>query len=362
MDTGGGDTSICKSTGSFDDQEWYHVVAVRKSTNDNCGLYITDINGNTVETIDQNYNFGTSQVDTDGKWYVGSNSDEGGEFFNGWIDDIIHWNGKALSNSPEAYDLARTNYGESAHKLNIIISKVDFLLGTTLSNVTAVLDLEVPFYDSQGNNFNDDSTYGVFNSTFALGDVEVTNVERLKYTVSFIPSTTTWTALELNLKVDDETITPTSSLLQTPPPDIPFTSYWTYDKSDRLEVSVYNLGPHGSWFVYQGTRAVFKSTDNGTSYAGIICSINSTESDPCSTGGGNDEWRIDEDRDSIFMPVDSIGKMYFWDIQNRPDRDVGGGSEIPAGEYDMFVFIDGYDEEGSTFLRNLQMGRVIVQD
>jgi hypothetical protein len=69
-----------------------------------------------------------------------------------------------------------------------------------------------------------------------------------------------------------------------------------------------------------------------------------------------------EDRDSIFIPVGSVGRIYFWSIQDRPDRDLSGGTLIPAGEYDVYVFIDGYDERGDKFLRNLQLGRVTVTD
>jgi len=164
------------------------------------------------------------------------------------------------------------------------------------------------------------------------------------------------------MKIDDQDMTPTTSLLQIPPPDFPFPSYWVYDKSDRLSVSIYNVGPQGSWFVYQGTRAVFYNPFGVTSCAGVICSVNSTESDPCSTGGANSAWRVMEDRDSIFILVGAVGKIYFWTIQDRPDRDLTGGNVIPAGEYDMYVFIDGYDEKGAKFLRNLEMGRVKVQD
>ncbi|MCV0411557.1 LamG-like jellyroll fold domain-containing protein [Nitrosarchaeum sp.] len=364
MDVGGSDTTTCKSVNRYDDQQWYHIAAVRKSQNDRCDLYVTDLAGNTLETINENVNHpGTDSVDTDGKWYIGSNSAENGNWFHGMIDDVIHWNNKELSASPEVLELARTNYGIAAHKINISFTKSDFVLGINTETIATAIDLDVPFYDSMGNGVDDDSTYGVFNYTIPLSNVTMSNLDRLNFTVNYVESTpNVWYPLQLNFKIDDETHTPTSSLIQIPPPDTPFISYWTYDKSDRLEVTIYNVGPEGSWLVYQGTRAVFKDPDGDVSYAGIICSVNSTESDPCNTGGGNNEWRVDEDRDSIFIPVDNIGKIYFWDIQNRPDRDVSGGTEIPAGEYDMFVFINGYDEEGSTFLRNLEMGRVKVQD
>lgn len=362
-----GDTSTCKSTGRYDNSQWYHVVAVRESTNDNCSLYITKLDGTDAETpISVSYNYpGSSQVDADGRWYIGSNGAENGNFFNGWIDDVIHWNGKALRNvggDLEADDLSHVNYGTAAHKLNLYIDKSD-QNGVNLSNLVSTL-IDVPFSDPKGtSNENTDSTYGVVNKTNALGAVTMSANQRLNFTISYVPSTSTWNALELDMKIDDQDMTPMTSLLQIPPPDTPFPSYWMYDKSNRLAVSIYNVGPFGSWFVYQGTRAVFDNPAAGTSYAAIICSVNSTETDPCNTSANNSSWRVMEDRDSIFIPVGAIGKIYFWEIQDRPDRDnLSGGNLIPAGEYDMYVFIDGYDEKGDKFLRNLEMGRVKVQD
>ena len=357
-----GDTSTCKSNGRYDDTLWYHVVAVRESTNDNCSLYITKLDGTDAETpISISYNYpGSSQVNADGRWYIGSNGVENGNFFNGKIDDVIHWDNKALSGT-EADDLSHANYGTVAHKLNLYIDKSD-QDGVNLSNIVSTL-VDVPFYDPKGtNNENADSTYGVFNKTNTLGAVTMSANQRLNFTISYVPSTSTWKALEIDMKIDDQDMTPMTSLLQIPPPDVPFSSYWMYDKSNRLEVSIYNVGPYGSWFVYQGTRAVFDNPTAGTSYAAVICSVNSTQSDPCDTSGANSSWRVMEDRDSIFIPVGSIGVIYFWDVQDRPDRDLSGGTEIPAGDYDMYVFIDGYDEKGDKFLRNLEMGRVKVQD
>ncbi|MCV0411637.1 LamG-like jellyroll fold domain-containing protein [Nitrosarchaeum sp.] len=361
--SGSTDVTTCTSTSRYDDGQWYHVAAIRPGNN-SCTLVITNLAGTTLETRTSSPSYGTSSVDVSGKWYVGSNSDENGNWFNGWIDDIVHWNSYAVKTSSpnEVYDLARTHYGPQSHMVNISVNKADASSGTNLSNVFTVNDFPVQFYDPVGTSFDTDSTYGTLNYTAALGSVVVYPNERLNYTVSTTPATSTWVPLPLNLKIDDETITPLTSLLQIPPPDTPFPSYWVYDKSNRLEVSIYNVGPQGSWFVYQGTRAVFYNPNGAISYAGVICSVNSTESDPCSTGGGNSAWRVMEDRDSIFIPVGAKAKVYFWSPQDRPDRDVPGGNVIPAGEYDMYVFIDGYDEKGAKFLRNLEMGRVKVQD
>ena len=364
------DITRCKSTNRYDNSLWYHVVAVRDSVNDNCKLNITNFDGTDAEIITNATNNPTTDlVDADGRWVVGANEAETGNYFNGWIDDVVHWGAKSLD-ATEADELSHANYGTTAHTLNLSIDRTDEN-GVNVSNIMSQT-VNVPFYDPKGDvTDNLDSTYGVFNVTSALGAQTMLVDQRLNFTLSYVPSTSTWKALELDMKTDDQDITPESSLLQIPPPDIPFPSYWIYDKCtnacpgtppNRLTVSVFNVGPYGVWFVYQGTRAVFDDPVLGTSYSALICSVNSTQTDPCTTAAGNDSWRVMEDRDSIFIPVGSIGKVYFWSVQDRPDRDVSGGTLIPAGNYDMHVFVDGYDEKGGKFSRNIELGRIKVQD
>lgn len=362
MDLGISDTVTCKSTSRYDNGQWYHLVAVRPehATNDTCNLYITTLAGTTAETISGGSgDTGSSLVDADGRWYIGSNGAESGNFFNGWIDDVIHWGdtGEVLD-ATEAADLARVNYGSGAHRLNLYIDKSD-QDGVNLSNLATVINATVPFYDPKAQNDDADSTYGTYNYTSALGAVTIDATQRLNYTISSLSSTSSWNSLELDMKIDDQDMTPMTSLLQIPPPDEPFPSYWVYDKSNKLLVPIYNVGPYGSWFVYQGTRAVFDSPTGTTSYAAIICSVNMTSADYCTS---STSFIVSEHRDSIFIPVGAIANIYFYEVQDRPDANNAGGNLIPAGEYDMYVFIDGYDETGAKFMRQVEMGRVRVQD
>jgi hypothetical protein len=193
-------------------------------------------------------------------------------------------------------------------------------------------------------------------TTGSLSSVTVNPQERLNFTIVYK------SGLDMILRHDDNTMTsPKSSYLQMPTPNFEFPSYFTYSRATILKVIATNGGPYGSWFRYQGTRAVFDDLASTTSYAGLICSVNSTlTGDECNTGGTNSAWRITEDRDSIFIPVGSIVNMYFWEIQDRPDRNLSGGTKIPAGDYHMYVFIDGYDETGKAFLRNMDIGKVKV--
>jgi hypothetical protein len=271
----------------------------------------------------------------------------------------------------EANELSDVNYGSTAHKLNLYIDKTD-QVGVNQGAHLVSQTVNVPFYDPKADlTDNLDSTYGVFNFTNALSAITLQPDQRLNFTISYVPSTSTWKALELDMKVDDQDITPKSSLIQIPPPSIAFPSYWVYDKypgacctnPNRLTVSIFNVGPYGSWFVYQGTRAVFDSPTTGQSYAALICSVNSTQTDPCSTAAANELFRVSEDRDSIYVGVGQIGKMYFWHVKDRPDKDTTTPvelGEIPNGDYNMAIFINGYDETGNKFVRQIDLGRVKV--
>lgn len=342
----------CVSTGRLDNNVWHHVVAVRQS-DDDCQLYI---DGQLHHTITRNDPGNT--VNVDGKWYVGYNQGEG-EYYDGDIDDLIHWNKKALT-STEVTELYNANFGTAATTIDFIIDKTD-QAGVLVQNIRTNATVKMPFKDSKqlGTSYNNlaDSVWQQANyTTGTLPSITVNPGERLNFTMVYK------SGLDMILRHDDQTMVTTqkSSYLQMPPPDNPFPAYFVYDKSNPLTVYALNEGPYGSWLVYQGTRAVFDNPSGATSYAALICSVNSTYTSLCSTDSPNSAWRVTEDRDSIFIPVNNTAKLAFWDVQDRPDRNLSGGNVIPAGDYDLYVFIDGYDERGQKFLRNMFLGRVKV--
>ena len=349
--TGGSHVTTCLSVNEYDDDKWYHVVAVRES-GDWCALYITDIDGNDAEAvITQDNTYDTYSVDASGKWHVGSNKDENGNWFKGWIDDIIHWNDRALS-SNEADDLSKTNYGTGAHQFSFYLERTDDT-GNSIEKYQTFIDEDISFQDPKGGDNNDDSTYGIFNVTLSMPLVDLTATQRINFTMLYQTATPTWEPLEIDMKVDDEGLNPYSSYLQIPPPSIPFPSYWIYDNDDKVEFWFLNLGPNGIWLQYQGTRVIFNDNDSDTSYAGLVRRVNGT------TG----EFNVDADKDSLFIPVGSKAFIRFWEPTTVPSNNPpGSGALIPPGFYKTSVWLSAYDDAGETFSRSISLGTVEVID
>ena len=107
-----------------------------------------------------------------------------------------------------------------------------------------------------------------------LPEVIISPQQRLNFSMNFVPATATWIPLELDMKIDDDTLSPFPSYLQMPKPDTPFPSYFSYDNDFEVDVFVTNSGNDGIYFIYTGTRFNFNGT-NGA-YAGLIHSVNGT--------------------------------------------------------------------------------------
>lgn len=356
----GNSRTKCISTARWDDNAWHHVVAVRDGSNQ-CKLYM---DGNSTPVATDTHSYSSTSIDATNEFKIGYNG--AGEYFTGDIDQIFHWNDKALSPS-EISALYNTKYGDTASQINFSIYITDEFGNNIEPPIKQSLNYNIKFADSGDlddstsyNNLADNIWNQINYTTGSIGQITLEPTQRLNFTMAYV------SGLDMILRHDDNTmISPKSSYLQTTTPSTAFPAYFTYDKTNRLQVIAYNSGPYGSWFVYQGTRAIFDSLTSTTSYAGLICSVNSTQSDPCdasSQSNANSPWRVSEDRDSIFIPVGSSVSMYFWQIQDRPDRDYNGGTQIPAGDYHMYVFIDGYDETGKSFLRQMDIGNVKVVD
>lgn len=353
MDLGGGDTSTCRSVNEYDDGNWYNVIAVKTFSNDRCDLYITDITGVDAETpLTHSPNHGSSSVDVDGRWYVGS-MEQRAYYFNGWIDDIMHWNDDALT-ADEAEDLSITNYGGTAHQLDVSMNVTDSN-GVVTSNVYLEKGISIPFVDSKGLSDSTDSAYTMTNVTMILPQVSISALERLNYTMSFVPSTSTWEALELDMKIDDVGfVTPYPSYLQLPEPDNPFPSYVVYDNDDEMELFVNNTGEDGIYFVFPGTRLSFYSETLG-SYASLVHYVNGTSA----------PYAVDVDKDSIYIPTGESAQIFFF---AHPSNHPCAGSNcqnadfIPPGVYSMAAWVNGYSDQGETFGRTVQLGTVTVQE
>jgi len=194
----------------------------------------------------------------------------------------------------------------------------------------------------------------MLNVTMSLPQTVVLPLQRLNFSMAFVPSTSTWEALELDMKIDDTGfITPHPSYLQIPTPDNPFSSYITYDKTTEMEYFVNNIGDDGVYFIYSGTRITFDGSLGA--YASLIKSVNGT--------GGN--WEVDIDSDSIYIPAGESAQMYFWkEPTDHPCAGNGAGCNnanvILNGDYRVAAWVNGYSDQGETFGRSVVLGNVLV--
>jgi hypothetical protein len=225
-------------------------------------------------------------------------------------------------------------------------------VGDTIDVLAADTNYGMPWVDPMTHTDLDDLWLGG-NWTVALPAIGLHDEDpfnRLNFTISYA------SGAPLNLRVDDENIDGTattliSSYLQVPGVDPELPIYRTYDNDDKIKFFTYNGEDEGVWFTYQGTRIVFNGT-NGH-YTGVVDSVNN----------GIVESTLDVDTDSPFIRKSSEADVTFWHPQNIPTASQPGASlKIPPGIYDVIVYLNGYDEDGSVVIRSIDLGSVVVID
>jgi len=331
-------TTTCTSNTVLSANQWYHFVWVRIAAHD-CALYI---NG-TSYAITKNLGSGGGGIGID-EWIVGAKDDSGTEAFEGWIDDLIHFNDRQRTLS-ESNDMYNTNYGNNAHKIKYELERVNQPATNVFQTIHANQNLFLPFKDGKWQN---SAPFTEFNYSFIkpLPVVVFNPQQRLLATMTYI------SGLGLDLRVDDSNIFEgKSSYLQTPDIDRPFASFFTYDNNGDMTFSIKNLGPHGFWFSQAQTRAIFQSLDGINAWAGILIGGNGT-------GGGNE---ISSDADSIYIPVGSIINLIFEVPDKRP---IGKGPDptqiVPEGIHRLHLNIVGYDAKGEILFKSFEIGLVRV--
>jgi hypothetical protein len=117
---------------------------------------------------------------------------------------------------------------------------------------------------------------------------------------------------------------------------------------------------------YQGSRVSFNGTMG--SYAGLIHSVNATG---VSETAGNDPngscdaptthcwWNLDENHDSLHIPKGETARLYFYPATNIPSTDLTGDLMVDGG-YDTTIWLNGYSDQGESFLRSIVIGSVDV--
>jgi len=280
---------------------------------------------------------------------VGSDQAENGNWFKGWIDDIIHWNDRELL-SVEADAISKTNYGTGAHQFDINLDLTD-KDGNLVSNVYNNLGTSIAFQDGKALSNNDDAGYGVYNVTFNLPQVVVPISQRLNFSMNFVSSTSTWKALHVNMTIDDVTMTPYPSFLQIPKPDNTFPSYFIHDNDNEIDVFVSIAGPAGIYMTSAGTRIAFNGTQGEGSFVGMIKAVNGTipAFDVLST------------KDSIYIPAGSKAQLYFYKPTDHPSvQPPVEGTVIVPGAYDTSVWLHGFTDLGETFSITIKLGNILV--
>lgn len=337
-----GQIAICTSSVNYKDDSWHHFVAIMRSDN-SCELYV---DGLLRDSQDQ---LGTSSIILT-EIYLGASSNTGTNGFNGYLDDIIHWDDYALDQTgqQEVTDLFNTNYGTDAHRLNFDIRIVDeFGNDLGFSNKTIAQSFNIPITFSSDFGEYDlpvSDIWGEFNFTAITNETRVIESgERLMLNMTFVPKSIG--NLNLKMIIDDIDVMSGSgsSFLEIPFPDKSLPGYTSYDNSGPGIISIFNPGPKDTWINYQ-SRVVFTDEVTETPYAAFITGSNSQLISPT------------QDSPPIFKETTTIFDF------DRPRTQPGNTSStlIPEGRYRMYVYLNGYDSSGQIFFQTNFVGVVRV--
>jgi hypothetical protein len=186
-----------------------------------------------------------------------------------------------------------------------------------------------------------------------LNILPLNNGNRLNFTLS----NTDTGGEDISLIFDDQALDgeypiPRSSFLQLPQPAEPLPVYFNLIQSQKVAYFAYNTGDEGAWFTYQGTRIVFNATDTTGHYTGIVDSV---------WNGVDDLVHLSATQDGPFIDKDATADIVFWQPQKAPQAAIPDPADyIPVGTYDVTVYVNGYDEDGTVFVQSLDIGTILV--
>jgi len=337
-----GQIATCTSAVNYKDDTWHHFVAIMPDDNA-CVLYVDGVLRSSQNQL------GTSSIILT-EIYVGANTNTGTNGFNGYIDDIIHWDNYALDQigEQEVTDLYNTNYGASAHLLNFDIRIVDDLgndLGLANKTITQSFNIPIKFASDFGEyTVPTSDIWGEFNFTSITNETRVIeDGQRLMLNMTFTPKLLG--NLSLKMIIDDSDVVSGSgnSYLQIPFPDKSIPGYASYDNSGPGIISIFNPGPKDTWINYQ-SRVVFTDEITEIPYAAFITGSNSQSISPT------------QDSPPIFKETTTIFDF------DKPRSQPGNTSStlIPEGRYRMYVYLNGYDSTGQIFFQTNFVGVVRV--
>jgi len=364
-------TTTCTSSDAYDNGNWQHVVAVRESNGD-CNLYI---NGTLVDG--PNSGTGTNTIDLK---KVGIGTFEQGKGNNDLLADVaswLHWNDKALTQA-EAKNLFYTNYGNNGTRIWVSINVTDGDGGDSCPACGVLIDDKeyiLPFHDPSANSPRDGDTeyyfrdyaesngdswnkYSQHNITkFLSGSDRILAVDN-RLSIS-IRMDDTEQNLPINIRFGDGNFpandyTDTVSFLQTGPTDPIWPAFLSFNWDEQVELTIFNQGPEGVWFTFPGTRMVLTTLDKTISYGAM----------PEEIQIGVEGWEpMYPERDGPYIADQVTAKIKFYALTNPPFIPplTGGQPEtVPGGDYDAFVFLSGFDEAGTAFLKTVDLGTVHI--
>ena len=351
IDDAGG-TTTCKSDepngdggANYLNNQWHHFAAVEYAAG-KCKLYIDGVQKADVigtATITDHYTpSAISNV------YIGVDRSINKDF-TGYIDDIMFWNSYSLTAS-DVTALFNHSFGANSTRLNFYLNNATGV-GTTVNVLAADTNYGMKWVDPM-NHVDLDDLWAGGNWTKALPAVGLKGVSanRLNFTVGYA------SGAPLNLRVDDKnldgaTTTLLSSYIQTPKADPDLPGFNVHDNDNKVTFFAFNGIGNGVWFTYQGTRIVFNGT--GGHFTGIVDTVNN----------GIVTATLDSNTDSPFIDEVMPADVVFWHPQNIPTASQPADSEkIPPGTYDVKVYLNGYDELGTVFIRSIDVGSIKVVD
>ena len=333
----------CQTSGTnYANSAWHHFVALKTGTS-TCQLYIDGQLKVTDSDTSCPGSGSCADVAPAGNWNIGRDpSSSGINPFNGYLDDIIHWNSYQLT-STQITDLYKTSYGNNAHQVTFTIQKVD-QNGNNPVNIVTSSSYPLQFLDAFGGFSNPaDSSFGHYNYTTNVGNVAINSNERLKIKMNFNHPSNGDISIKLKLDDSDVVSDKGNTFFQIPIPSTPFPSYYVYDNSGRGDVNIFNSGPKGAWISFL-SRVIYTSLDTGKSYGALLDKVNGID--------------INTAQDS---PLFAVGITQTGSY-NKPYSQPGAASSelIPEGRYRMYVFLSGYDDTGTIFLKTINIGVVKV--
>jgi hypothetical protein len=334
---------LCESNSSIlNNGNWHHFVAYRN--NDfYCKLYINGtltLGGEDATTCTSGCSSQEAKnVDVSGPANIGRNPATAGEYFNGQIDGLFHWNSGIVLSDKNALDLFNADYGPNAHKMTFKYEETDNL-GNNQQLIKQDANYVLPFHDGKANPSGWTSNV---NYSTIIPDLLIDPENRLKFSFN-------WNSgLNMTIRIDDANLSnPKSTYIQMPNVTSSFPSYYEYKTSTFPSIKIYNKGPYSSWLTYL-SRLTFDHISTNSSYASHIKDV---EGQTLNTG---------VEKDSILLKVNQTYTMTYQKPRSIPDATNQGNTNlITSGQYRMYVFFSGYDEQGNIFLRTVYFGIVRV--